>query len=56
MHCVAETGLNTIVGFIHVPYLPEQVVAKSATPSMSEHLIAGALRVAIESVAEHISS
>lgn len=41
-------------GFIHVPYLPEQVVnLPDGTPSMSAQMIADALEYALEAVAEH---
>ena len=40
-------------GFIHVPYLPEQVVSKSNTPSMSIDNIKEGLRVAIEAAIEY---
>lgn len=41
-------------GFIHVPYLPEQVVdLPEGTPSMSAEMIARALEIALEAVVEH---
>lgn len=41
-------------GFIHVPYLPEQVInLPDGTPSMSADKIAEALACAIEAVLEH---
>lgn len=46
-HYAATHGLPTKVGFIHVPYLPEQAAGKDATPSMSEECIRRALDVAI---------
>ncbi len=51
-HFVAARGLQTKVGFIHVPYLPEQVVDKDQTPSMSEGCVTAALEAAIQAVAE----
>lgn len=48
-----KEGLNTKAGFIHVPFLPEQVVnKKQGTPSMSKEEIKKALIAAIESILE----
>lgn len=46
-HFVAVNRLPVKVGFIHVPYLPEQVVRKPHVPSMSEEMIVGALEIAV---------
>lgn len=53
-HYVKENDLPIQVGFIHVPFLPEQVVDKKPypVPSMSEETIARALEVAVEAIAE----
>ncbi|QQY79292.1 pyroglutamyl-peptidase I [Keratinibaculum paraultunense] len=40
-------------GFIHVPFLPEQVIDKRATPSMNLNDIVKALTLAIEAVVEN---
>lgn len=41
-------------GFIHVPYLPEQVTdLPDGTPSMSAQMIADALRYAVEAALEY---
>ncbi|NLC69200.1 MAG: pyroglutamyl-peptidase I [Clostridiaceae bacterium] len=40
-------------GFIHVPYLPEQVVNKRNTPSMNINDIRKALILAVEAIVEH---
>lgn len=40
-------------GFIHVPYLPEQVVSKGNVPSMSLDNIRDGLRLAIEAAIEY---
>lgn len=40
-------------GFIHVPFLPEQVVSKGNLPSMSIENITKALQVAIETTLEY---
>lgn len=53
-HYVAKENLPIKVGFIHVPYLPEQVVDKPPVPSMDEQTIARALEIAVEVVAQHI--
>jgi pyrrolidone-carboxylate peptidase len=34
LHHIATHNLETQAGFIHVPFLPEQVVGKPGTPSM----------------------
>jgi len=36
---------------MHVPYLPEQAVGKTETPSMSEECIVAALEAAVDAVA-----
>ncbi len=50
MYTLLHTFRNTVVrtGFIHVPYLPEQV--KNGEPSLSLEQITAALRIAIESL------
>lgn len=40
-------------GFIHIPYLPEQVVDKKEKPSMSLEMIVKALEAAIEAIIEY---
>lgn len=40
-------------GFIHVPYIPEQVVGKSDTPSMPLEQIVAGLTAAIEAISDH---
>ena len=51
-HFVASRSLNIKVGFIHVPYLPEQAVEKDAAPSMSRECVVAALEAAVRVVAE----
>ncbi len=53
-HYAETQGLPLKVGFIHVPFLPEQVVDKKPyqVPSMSEDTIARALEVAVGTIAE----
>jgi pyroglutamyl-peptidase len=42
LHHIATHNLETPAGFIHVPFLPEQVASKPGTPSMSlETMVAG---------------
>jgi pyroglutamyl-peptidase len=55
-HFVATNSLPIQVGFIHVPCLPEQVVEKSQTPSMSQECITTGLEAAIRAVATHLGS
>lgn len=54
LHACANQPGSFMGGFIHIPYLPEQVVEKSSQPSMSLEMstraIEIALRVAIEEV------
>lgn len=40
-------------GFIHIPYLPSQVIDKADTPSMDLDMIALGLKAAIEAIIEH---
>jgi len=48
LHHVASKGLPVKVGFIHVPCLPEQTVAKPSVASMAEETITSAIARAIE--------
>ncbi|NUU99253.1 pyrrolidone-carboxylate peptidase [Marinitoga sp. 1154] len=48
MYYIHRDFKNTIGGFIHVPYLPEQVIEKSNIPSMSIENITKALEKIIE--------
>lgn len=48
MYYIQRDFKKTIGGFIHVPYLPEQVLEKRNTPSMSLDNIVKALEKAIE--------
>jgi len=42
LHHIVTHNLDTQAGFVHVPFLPEQVVGKPGTPSMSlETMVAG---------------
>lgn len=53
LYMIDRTFPNLKGGFIHVPYLPEQVVnLPDGTPSMSARMIADALEFAVEAVVE----
>lgn len=51
-HLLAERCSGARAGFIHIPYLPEQVVDKPNMPSMSLALSARAVEIAIEVIAK----
>ncbi len=46
LHHCAECNMNTRVGFIHVPYLPQQVV-EGKKPSMALDVVSRALHVVV---------
>ena len=49
MHTISTEGLTARAGFIHVPYLHDQAIAKSTeVPSLSTESIVEAVRLAIE--------
>jgi pyroglutamyl-peptidase len=49
MHCIAVESLPIQAGFMHLPYLHEQIVNKSLDfPSMSRETMTEAVRIAIE--------
>lgn len=57
LHYIHTNELPARAGFIHVPYIPEQVALKSASlPSMSIEDIARALRAAIRAAIADISA
>lgn len=47
LHIIARNNLDTLAGFIHLPYLPEQVVDKQQ-PSMSLDMMLRAVKIAFE--------
>jgi pyroglutamyl-peptidase len=49
LHYVKKNNLQIKVGFIHVPYLPEQTVKKPGKASMSLDLMAKAVETVIQS-------
>jgi pyroglutamyl-peptidase len=56
-HHLAETGGDMPSGFIHLPYLPEQVAAKPAgTPSMALATQVLGIRAAIEVMREQVAA
>ncbi len=57
LHYVKSHNLPIRVGFIHVPYLPEQVANKkrAGLPSMAEETVVRALTVAIEAIGDDLS-
>ena len=52
LYLIDKKYKNIRGGFIHVPYLPEQVVDKRSTPSMNINDIVTALTVAIKTTVE----
>lgn len=52
-HMVATKYPGKRSGFIHIPYLPEQVTDKKNMPSMSQDLLVEAITAAIEAMVEH---
>ncbi|CCE25673.1 pyroglutamyl-peptidase I [Methylotuvimicrobium alcaliphilum] len=59
LHYVECQNLPIRVGFIHVPYLPEQVANTKRAgllPSMTEETVVRALTVAIEAIGDRLSN
>lgn len=52
-HLVATKYPGKRSGFIHIPYLPQQVTDKRNMPSMSQELLVEGITAAIEAIAEH---
>lgn len=48
LHSIDKEYKNTLGGFIHIPYIPEQVIDKRMAPSMSLDSIVKGLTIAIE--------
>lgn len=48
MHRLATTGSPTRGGFVHVPFLPEQVVRAPGQPSLSLDVLTKAIRIVID--------
>jgi len=54
LHHIAKNHLNIRAGFIHVPFIPEQVVGRPApAPSLSTADIVRALEAAVKAIVEH---
>lgn len=54
LHLIAERGLATRAGFVHLPDSPEHVASVGSNgPSMDLRLQAEALRIAVEAAIEH---
>lgn len=51
-HLLATKYPDKRSGFIHIPFLPQQVVDKKNAPSMSQGLLVEAIEAAIEAIAE----
>lgn len=57
LHALKNEFPNTIGGFMHVPFIPEQAASKGANvPSMNINDIASAIEAAIAAIAEHLNS
>jgi len=55
MHTVEMHGLETLVGFMHIPYTPKQAAKKaSPTPSMCLHLMVEAVKIALETALRYV--
>ena len=52
LHFLEEHMPNTRFGFIHIPYLPEQVTDKPGTASMSLEVSVKAVKTAIQTIKE----
>ncbi|WP_434630677.1 pyroglutamyl-peptidase I [Thermoanaerobacterium thermosaccharolyticum] len=52
LNYIYKNKLNTKAGFIHIPFLPEQVVDKPNTPSMDLNILVNAINVAIKTIVE----
>ena len=57
LHALKNEFSNTIGGFMHVPFIPEQAASKGANvSSMNINDIASAIEAAIAAIAEHLNS
>lgn len=52
LHFLADSYPNVTFGFIHIPYLPEQVTDKPGTASMSLEVSVKAVKTAIQTIKE----
>ncbi len=53
LHHIASKNLSVRGGFIHVPFLPEQVLERDNTPAMALEDIARGLEAAVEAMVLH---
>ncbi len=51
-HLIATKYPGKRSGFIHIPYLPQQVIDKKNMPSMSQKMMVEAIKAAIEAIVE----
>lgn len=51
-HLIATKYPGKRSGFIHIPYLPQQVIDKKNMPSMSQEMMVEAIEAAIETIVE----
>ena len=52
LHSIAVAGKTTRAGFIHVPFIPAQVVDKAGKPSMALETIIRGIEAALATIAE----
>ncbi|MGL4392800.1 MAG: pyroglutamyl-peptidase I [Fusobacteriaceae bacterium] len=50
LYYINKNKLDARGGFVHVPYIPEQVITKKNQPFMSKELITKGLKISIESI------
>ena len=55
LHYIAECGLDLPAGFIHIPYLPEQVTKKEGVASLPLELDVRAIEMALGVIIKQIS-
>jgi pyroglutamyl-peptidase len=53
LNYIYKNKLNIKGGFIHIPYLLEQVITKPNTPAMSLEIMVEAIEIAIEAIVKH---
>ncbi len=55
LHYIAERGLSTLAGFIHIPFLPDQVARKEGIASLPLDVDVRAIELALGVILEKIS-
>jgi pyroglutamyl-peptidase len=50
LNYIYKNNLNMKAGFIHIPFLPEQVLDKGSMPSMSLETVTKAIEIAIAAI------